>query len=165
MPENTEKPATPETTPALKAAIVATEEHRKTAKKPGKAASAKSAAPPPAPVVAASAESRKSELSSSSAQEAAPVPGKPAPENPKAAKAVKEKKAKLVRDSFTMPEDEYARFADIKKRCLKAGHATKKSEILRAALAALSALDDAALLAAMQRLTVIKTGRPRKRSK
>lgn len=80
----------------------------------------------------------------------------------KAAKPAKAKKAKLVRDSFTMPEGEYAQFAALKKRCLNAGRAVRKSEILRAALAGLSVLDDAAVVAAIQRLNVIKAGRPGK---
>lgn len=172
MPENQTPPAPTETTPALKAAIMATGEQRKTAKKPGRSVAAKPvkaakpakpaspAASAPAPAAVGSAEA-----SPQKAGEAAPAPVAPAPESPKPAKTLREKKAKLVRDSFTMPEDEYVRFAEIKKRCLKTGHASKKSEILRAALATLNALDDAALLAALQGLDVIKTGRPRKRSK
>lgn len=89
-----------------------------------------------------------------------PVEEKPVAE--KAAKPAKAKKAKLVRDSFTMPEGEYAQFAALKKRCLNAGRAVRKSEILRAALAGLSVLDDAAVVAAIQRLNVIKAGRPGK---
>ena len=51
----------------------------------------------------------------------------------KAGKPAKAKKAKLVRDSFTMPDGEYALIAALKKRCLDAGVPAKKSEILRAA--------------------------------
>ena len=75
------------------------------------------------------------------------------------------KKAKLVRDSFTMPETEYAVIAMLKKRCLAAGVSAKKSEILRAAVANLAKLGDASLLAALRRLEVIKTGRPAKGGK
>ena len=80
-------------------------------------------------------------------------------------KPAKAKKAKLVRDSFTMPEPEYAQIAVLKKRCLDAGVSVKKSEILRAAVANLSKLSDTSLLAAVRRLDVIKTGRPAKGSK
>lgn len=80
----------------------------------------------------------------------------------KAAKPAKAKKMKLVRDSFAMPESEYAQFAAVKKRCLSAGLAARKSEVLRAALAGLAALDDAAIVAAIRRLELIKTGRPGK---
>lgn len=83
----------------------------------------------------------------------------------KAAKPVKAKKVKLVRDSFTMPETEYAMIASLKARCLKAGVSAKKSEILRAAVAGLAKLGDAALLAAIRKLDVIKTGRPVKQAK
>lgn len=116
------------------------------------------------------------------ATRAKPVVKKPAPATPAAKKAAKAtapaagknkkrdkppkaKKVKLVRDSFTMPEGEYAQLALLKKRCLKAGMAVKKSEVLRAALASLVKLSDAALLTAMRRLEVIKTGRPAKGSK
>lgn len=80
----------------------------------------------------------------------------------KAAKPAKAKKMKLVRDSFAMPESEYAQFAAVKKRCLSAGLAARKSEILRAALAGLAALDDTAIVAAIRRLELVKTGRPGK---
>ena len=83
----------------------------------------------------------------------------------KEGKLAKTKKAKLVRDSFTMPEPEYAQIAVLKKRCLDAGVSVKKSEILRAAVANLVKLSDASLLAAVRRLEVIKTGRPAKGSK
>lgn len=79
-----------------------------------------------------------------------------------AASTEKLKKRKLVRDSFTMPEAEYAAIAAIKKRCLKSGAAVKKSEILRAAIAMLAATSDAELLAAIRAVEVIKTGRPPK---
>jgi len=83
----------------------------------------------------------------------------------KADKPAKAKKAKLVRDSFTMPDLEYALIAALKKRCLNAGVSAKKSEILRAAVANLAKLSDASVVAAVRRLDVIKTGRPAKGSK
>ena len=83
----------------------------------------------------------------------------------KAEKPAKEKKVKLVRDSFTMPDPEYQSISILKNRCLTAGVAAKKSEILRAAVASLAELSDAALVAAVRRLKVIKTGRPAKGSK
>jgi hypothetical protein len=83
----------------------------------------------------------------------------------KADKLAKAKKAKLVRDSFTMPEGEYALIATLKKRCLHVGVSAKKSEILRAAVANLARLGDSSVVAAVRRLEVIKTGRPAKGSK
>lgn len=70
-------------------------------------------------------------------------------------------KAKLVRDSFTMPKLEYAQITGVKQRAAKLGRPTKKSEVLRAAVALLSALPDAALLAALQAVPSLKTGRPK----
>jgi translation initiation factor 1 (eIF-1/SUI1) len=74
----------------------------------------------------------------------------------------KGKKDKLVRDSFTMPATEYALLSELKKRCLTNGVAVKKSEVLRAALASLSAASDASVLKAINKLHIIKTGRPAK---
>jgi hypothetical protein len=93
------------------------------------------------------------------------------PAKPKVAKvsgkdaADKRKKPKLVRDSYTMPADEYERIPQLKKRCLGKGIAVKKSEVLRAALATLAALSDEAVAAAISGLAPVKTGRPAKRSK
>ncbi|MBT9591129.1 MAG: hypothetical protein IV089_09500 [Thiobacillus sp.] len=83
----------------------------------------------------------------------------------KVAKPAKEKKVKLVRDSFTMPETEYAVIALLKKRCLDAGVSAKKSEILRAAIAGMAKMSDASVIAAIRKLKVIKTGRPAKAAK
>ncbi|MHB1085943.1 MAG: hypothetical protein ACYCZA_14025 [Thiobacillus sp.] len=83
----------------------------------------------------------------------------------KKGKLAKVKKAKLVRDSFTMPDVEYALIATLKKRCLNVGLSAKKSEILRAAVANLAKLSDASVVASVRRLEVIKTGRPAKGSK
>lgn len=82
---------------------------------------------------------------------------KPAGKKPK-----KENKVKVVRDSFTMPQSEYQKIADIKESCLKAGLHVKKSEVLRAGLKALAALNAAQLKRALAGLEKIKTGRPKK---
>ncbi|MDR1996083.1 hypothetical protein [Azonexus sp.] len=78
----------------------------------------------------------------------------------KAEKPAKIRKAKLVRDSFAMPEAEYAQIAELKKRL---GGLFKKSELLRAGVVVLCALDDAELLAVMGHIERIKTGRPAKK--
>ncbi|MEY2632362.1 MAG: hypothetical protein RIR00_1016 [Pseudomonadota bacterium] len=80
----------------------------------------------------------------------------------KAEKPVKARKVQLVRDSFTMPEDEYALLAQLKKRLLAQAVEAKKSEVLRAGVALLNSLSDADLVAALQRVEVLKTGRPAK---
>jgi len=80
----------------------------------------------------------------------------------KSAKPAKAKKIKLVRDSYAMPEAEYARIAELKKRMAALGSETKKSELLRGGIALLAALNDAELKAVMARVERIKTGRPSK---
>ncbi len=71
-------------------------------------------------------------------------------------------KVKVVRDSFTMPQTDYALIAEIKQKALKAGLHVKKSELLRAGLRALDKLGAAQLKRAVASLEKIKTGRPKK---
>jgi hypothetical protein len=80
----------------------------------------------------------------------------------KAEKPAKTRKIKLVRDSFAMPEAEYARIGELKKRMAALGNEVKKSELLRGGIATLAALNDAELKAVMARVERIKTGRPSK---
>ncbi|MBC5766640.1 hypothetical protein [Ramlibacter albus] len=96
---------------------------------------------------------------------APPVKAAPAPAaQPRAARAKEEKpaKVKLVRDSFTIPKTEYAAIDELKKRAARAGLPSKKSEVLRAGLMALSAMGDGAFQAAMSGVPMLKTGRPKK---
>ena len=74
-------------------------------------------------------------------------------------KAVKLKKPKLVRDSFTIPKAEYVVLEDLKQRATKLTRPAKKSELLRAGIKALAALSDAAFLTALEQVPTIKTGR------
>lgn len=82
----------------------------------------------------------------------------------KAAAAMKEKvkKAKLVRDSFTMPEAEYAVLGAVKKACLKAGFEAKKSQLLRVGVALLQSIETAKLKTLLATLPPLKAGRPKK---
>ncbi|NNM83520.1 MAG: hypothetical protein HKL98_13095 [Burkholderiales bacterium] len=90
--------------------------------------------------------------------EAAPVSE---PEVSKPAKAEKAAKpAKVKRDSFTFPESDYEKISELKKTCLAMGINAKKSEILRAGLHALAALDQEGLKSMVSRVEKIKTGRP-----
>jgi hypothetical protein len=66
----------------------------------------------------------------------------------------------LVRDSFTMPEGEYAVLAAVKQACLKAGVEVKKSELLRIGVALVGRLDLATLRQVLDTLPQLKTGRP-----
>ncbi len=74
----------------------------------------------------------------------------------------KPKKAKLVRDSFTIPKDEYEAIDALKLRAALQGEVVKKSELLRAGLKLLSGLDDKQLLTALHAVPSLKTGRPAK---
>lgn len=69
------------------------------------------------------------------------------------------KKARVVRDSFTMPEVDYGKLAELKSKCLAAGVSVKKSELLRIGLHMLEALPIARLKAALATLESVKTGR------
>lgn len=71
-------------------------------------------------------------------------------------------KAKVIRDSFTMPQNDYAKIGELKQACLKAGMHVKKSELLRAGLHALGKLSVPQLKQAIARMEQIKTGRPKK---
>lgn len=84
----------------------------------------------------------------------------------KSKKSKKEKKAqeksKVVRDSFTMPQSDYDKIAELKQVCQQAGVHVKKSELLRAGLQALSKMSMAQLERTIVQLAPIKTGRPKK---
>ena len=71
------------------------------------------------------------------------------------------KKDKLVRDSFTLPREDFELIAALKDRALDFKRPTKKSELLRAGLQVLAKLDPAALRAALEALRPLKAGRPR----
>lgn len=125
------KPATAATAPKAQAPVLA----RPVAKAPAKPAAKKQPAPRPAKAAAA-----------------------PAQEPAKDSKA---KKPKLVRDSFTIPKDEYAVIETLKERCAALAQPIKKSELLRAGLKVLAAMSDSALRNAVQAVPSIKTGRPK----
>lgn len=74
----------------------------------------------------------------------------------------KPEKIKMERDSFTMPKEEYAAIATLKSRMTALGHPVKKSELLRAGIKLLAAMSDNTLKMTMEKIPVIKTGRPKK---
>ena len=86
---------------------------------------------------------------------------KPTAKPVKVAKPAKVKKPKLVRDSFTIPKDEYVVIDALKTRAGKLGQAIKKSELLRAGIKALAAMSDIQFKAALSNVPTIKTGRPK----
>jgi len=80
---------------------------------------------------------------------------------PAPAAALKEKKPKLVRDSFAIPKAEYSVLEALKQRAANHAHPIKKSELLRAGIKALASMPDTAFLASLQAVPAIKTGRPK----
>lgn len=111
----------------------------------------------------ASAKTRKPKAAAKKAPKpAAKSARKAKPQAAAADKPEKQKKLKVVRDSFTIPKAEYAALAELKLRAAKLGRPTKKSEVLRAGVQALAAMGDAAFLAAVGAVPAIKTGRPAK---
>lgn len=96
---------------------------------------------------------------------AAPAPAPaPAPAARPIHVEVKNHKAKdkLVRDSFTMPRNDFDLIGLLKERALTFKRPTKKSELLRAGLQALAALNQKQLQTALDRLPLLKSGRPKK---
>jgi hypothetical protein len=71
-------------------------------------------------------------------------------------------KQKPVRDSFTMPESDFALVGHLKERALGFKRPVKKSELLRAGLHALAVLSDAELRKRLDGLLPLKAGRPKK---
>ncbi|EJN06940.1 hypothetical protein [Herbaspirillum sp. YR522] len=133
----TKAPVKPATRPAPKAAL-----------KPAPATSARPARPAPKPAPKAAI------------KPVAPQPAAPAGKADK--KAAKPKKVKQVRDSFTMPENEYAVLAQVKKTCLKAGVEIKKSDLLRIGVSLIKNLKIADIKDILAGLTPLKVGRPKK---
>lgn len=71
------------------------------------------------------------------------------------------KKDKLIRDSFTLPREDFELIALLKDRALDFKRPTKKSELLRAGLQALAGLDQTRLRASLEALRPLKAGRPK----
>jgi len=129
------------------------------AKKPAAAkapAAAKKVAPVKKPVAA-----RKPLTKAAVKDVKATKPPKVAKVKAEAIELPKVKKAKLVRDSFSMPEPEYAVLGAVKKACLKAGVEVKKSELLRIGVALIQKMDVAGLKAVLGTLPPLKAGRPK----
>ena len=69
-------------------------------------------------------------------------------------------KTKVIRDSFSFPEQDYLKISELKKTCLAAGIHVKKGEILRAGLHLLTKLNLAELKKAVDQVEKVQTGRP-----
>lgn len=75
------------------------------------------------------------------------------------------KVTRVVRDSFSLPADDYDLISAIKDRCLGLSVNITKSEAIRAGLHALQQLSDTELLSVIQELEKVKTGRPTRKHK
>ena len=118
---------------------------------PRKAAKPTTATLPPAPVKAKASPRPTTQTRSTEKKKAA------AP-----AKLTKDKKVKVVRDSFTLPKSELLQITDMKKRAMALGVEVKKSELIRAGLQALVGMNDTAFKKSVAQVPTIKTGRPAK---
>jgi hypothetical protein len=72
----------------------------------------------------------------------------------------KDKKVEVIRDSFSIPKIELNQIDSMKKRAVGMGVSVKKSELIRAGLLSLMAMQDAAFKNALVAVPTIKTGRP-----
>lgn len=100
--------------------------------------------------------------SNTASKEVKTVPPVTKDDTEKQSKKDKPKKIKMIRDSFTLPECDYIKLAELKKKCLEAGVHVKKSELMRAGLIHLSKLNKSLLLQTVAQVEIIKTGRPAK---
>lgn len=81
------------------------------------------------------------------------------------ADAKRVKKTKLVRDSFTIPKDEYLALQTLKERAIRLTRPAKKGELLRAGLLALTTMSDSVFLSTLAAIPSLKTGRPKSAKK
>jgi hypothetical protein len=148
-------------TPAEKVSLAAVKEKpTSTPKTQAKTSTAKAAPAKAAAAVAPVKRAAKPIVKKGDSRVAKPVLPKTTPTPPQTKEKVK--KAKLVRDSFTMPATEYAVLSDVKKACLSAGIEVKKSQLLRVGLILLSKMDVASLNILLEKLEPLKAGRPKK---
>lgn len=80
----------------------------------------------------------------------------------KGAGVEEEKKSvgKVIRDSFTMPEEDHALIERVRHMCLKKMMVVSKSEVLRAGIQFLNKLPEKDIIELIKNLPKVKTGRP-----
>jgi hypothetical protein len=130
---------------------------------------AKSSAKTRAPVTTSGAPTARQAKPAASAKRAAVGPTAKVPAKAASTRATNggavsspvEPKAKLVRDSFTIPKSEYSVLEGLKFRAARLSRPVKKSELLRAGIAALNSMTDKAFLAVLSGVPSLKTGRPK----
>lgn len=145
----------------VQAAAASTEKKKPVAKAAAPKPPVKKPAARPAPKAAAVAKPAPEAVKTEKKVEKVVKPVK-AEKAEKTEKVTKTKKVKQVRDSFTMPENEYAVLAQVKKSCLKAGVEIKKSDLLRIGVSLIKNLKIGELKDILGSLTPLKVGRPKK---
>jgi hypothetical protein len=118
---------------------------------------------PPTETAAAAATAAESAVVPAAKRAARKVrPAAPVAAPEVAVRPAKSHKPKLVRDSFTIPKDEYQVLDTLKGRALGLERHVKKGELIRAGIRALDAMSDRAFLNAVDAVPTLKTGRPKK---
>jgi hypothetical protein len=123
------------------------------------AAGAKTVRRPSTKAAATKAAAKKAAATKPAAKKAAKPIARPAV--PNSAPVEAKIKHKLVRDSFTIPKTEYVVLETLKVRATDLKRPTKKSELIRAGIAALKTMNDKEFLAAVNGVQSLKTGRPK----
>jgi len=67
---------------------------------------------------------------------------------------------RVIRDAFTLPEDDYEMISKLRLRAGKQGVLVTKSEVIRAGLRAMNEMGDEALKEVLEGVERLKTGRP-----
>lgn len=73
------------------------------------------------------------------------------------------KKSTAGTNRYKFPDDEYAQLTGLKQRLMTLGIGVKRSELLRAGLKLLLALDDVQLKKAVVKVNSVRAGRPPKK--
>lgn len=68
---------------------------------------------------------------------------------------------RVVREAFTLPENEQQQIETIRERALQQAVYATKSEVMRAGLLLVSELDDQQLMQLLERVEKVRTGRPK----
>jgi len=99
----------------------------------------------------------KTEKKSAKAEER---PGKKGGAKSEAKGEEKRRVGRVVRDSFTMPEEDHGLIERVRYLCLKKMLVVSKSEVLRAGIQYLNTLPEKEIIALIKSLPKVKAGRP-----
>lgn len=77
----------------------------------------------------------------------------------KANSVFQERQSSVIRDTFSMPPDDYGLIDALRVRAARGGRNTQKGEVVRAALQLLATLDEAELVQRLNQLQKVPVGR------